>query len=106
MARWPAGANPDDFQWQNFAVRNQRFRLVGRDQLYDMEKDPGQTTNVAAEHPEVVAGMLAAYQTFWRETRPLLVNENVPMSPTRPYHVAYRKQEQHGGIPRWEPRRP
>ena len=102
--RWPTGANPDDHQWKNFAVRNQRFRLIGRDQLYDMEKDPGQTTNVAEEHPEVVKEMLERYHVFWQEARPLMVNENVPMSATRPYHVDYRKQEQEGGIPDWRPR--
>lgn len=106
VGRWPTGADPDDSKWRSFAVRNQRFRLVGRDRLYDMEKDPGQTTNVAADHPEVVAKLLAAYETFWQEARPLMVNENVPMSPTRPYHVAYRKQEQDGGIPRWQPGHP
>lgn len=106
VGRWPVAANPDDYQWQNFSVRNQRFRLVGRDQLYDMEKDPGQTHNVAGEHPEVVREMLAAYDTFWKEARPLMINEDVPLSKTRPYHVDYRKQEQTNGIPRWEPRHP
>jgi arylsulfatase len=106
VARWPAGAEPDDFQWKNFAVRNQRFRLVGRDQLYDMEKDPGQTTNVAADHPEVVTAMLDAYQTFRKEARPLMVNEGVPPSKTHPYHVDYLRQEKEGGIPEWKPRLP
>ncbi|MCH7224897.1 arylsulfatase [Haloferula sp. A504] len=102
VARWPVGAEPNDFQWKNFAVRNQRFRLVGREQLFDMEKDPGQTTNVIQDHPDVVEGMLSAYERFWKEARPLMVNEKVPMSKTRPYHVAYRKQEQAGGIPDWK----
>lgn len=102
IGRWPIRANPDDHQWKNFSVRNQRFRLVGRDQLYDMEKDPGQTRNVAADHPEVVEPMLAAYDTFWKQARPLMVNEGVPMSETRPYHVDYRGQEQEKGVPVWE----
>jgi hypothetical protein len=101
QGRWPTGAEPDDFQWRNFAVRNQRFRLVGKDQLFDMERDPGQTTNVIDQHPEVAERMLAAYDAWWKETRPMMVNENVPMSPTRPFHEWYRQQLQSSGIPDW-----
>ncbi|MCU0781215.1 MAG: arylsulfatase [Akkermansiaceae bacterium] len=106
QGRWPVGSDPDEYQWQNFAVRNQRFRLVGRGELYDMINDPGQTTNVAAEHPDVVRAMLAAYGAFWKEARPLMVNEGVPMSKTRPYHEAFRKQQQEQGIPQWQPTLP
>jgi arylsulfatase len=101
--RWKTGANPADHQWENFAVRNQRFRLVGMSQLYDMEADPAQTTNVADQHPEVVENMLNAYRQFWKEAVPLMVNEKAPMSPTRPYHVDYEQQEQATGIPAWTP---
>ena len=100
-ARWKTGSEPNDHQWQNFAVRNQRFRLVA-DELYDMENDPGQTSDVASQHPEVVKTMRAAYDAFWKEARPLMVNESVPMSPTRPFHVWYEEQEQKGGIPKWQ----
>jgi arylsulfatase A-like enzyme len=103
QGRWPTGAEPDDFQWRNFAVRNQRFRLVGKDQLFDMERDPGQTTNVIEQHPQVAERMLAAYDAWWKETRPMMVNENVPMSPTRPFHEWYHQQLQSGGIPDWKP---
>jgi arylsulfatase len=103
QGRWPTGAEPNDFQWRNFAVRNQRFRLVGKNQLFDMESDPGQTTNVIDQHPQVAEKMLAAYDAWWKETRPLMVNENVPMSPTRPFHEWYHQQLQSGGIPVWKP---
>ena len=49
----------------------EKFPVVG-------EKDPGQKVNVIDDHPEVVAEMRAAYETFWKETRPLMVNESVP----------------------------
>jgi arylsulfatase A-like enzyme len=103
QGRWPTGSNPDDFQWKNFAVRNQRFRLVDNTALFDMEKDPGQTTNVIDQHPELVQTMRAAYEQWWRETRPLMVNENVLMSPTRPFHVLYEQQLNSTGIPEWKP---
>ncbi len=100
--RWKTGEEPNQFKLQNFAVRNQRFRLVGNDALYDMVKDPSQTENLIEEHPKLVEEMRAAYETFWNETRPLMVNEDVPMSPTRPYHELYRKQMESTGIPDWK----
>ena len=100
--RWKTGEEPNKFKLQNFAVRNQRFRFVGNNALYDMVKDPSQTKNVVEEHPQLVADMRAAYEEFWKETRPLMVNEDVPMSPTRPYHELYRKQMESTGIPDWE----
>ena len=55
--------------WKRFAVRNERFRLV-ESGLYDMKKDPSQTTNVAEDYPQVVKSMRKAYEKFWKETRP------------------------------------
>jgi len=100
-ARWRTGSEPNDHQWKGFAVRNQRYRLVDK-ALYDIQKDPGQTTDVAAQNPKMVKAMRAAYDKFWKETRPLMVNEDVPMSPTRPYHVLHAKQLKEGGIPPWK----
>ncbi|MDF1824690.1 MAG: arylsulfatase [Verrucomicrobiales bacterium] len=119
-ARWATGSEPNDHQWANWAVRNQRFRLVGagtakniiekknkkavqtEDRLYDMEADPGQKTNVIDQFPEVAKEMREAYEAFWKETRPLMVNEEAPMSPTRPFHVLFEEQTAAGGIPKWE----
>jgi arylsulfatase len=99
-ARWKTGAEPTDHMWKRFAVRNERFRLV-ENSLYDMKADPGQTTDVAGKFPKVVKSMREAYEKFWKDTRPLMVNENAPMSPTRPYHVLYEKQLNSEGIPTW-----
>ena len=118
--RWKTGENPDKYKWMNFAVRNQRYRFVGggttasvsarqrekgispKDALFDMVKDPGQKTNIINHHPEVAAKMRAAYNKFWNKARPLMVNEDVPMSPTRPFHVWYAEQMKNGGIPDWK----
>jgi arylsulfatase A-like enzyme len=101
VARWKTGEEPNDHQWEKFGVRNQRFRLVGRDALFDMEADPGQTVNVIDRHPEVVEAMKAAYDRFWKEARPMMVNEEAPMSATRPYHEWHAEQMRSGGIPQW-----
>ena len=119
-ARWKTGTEPNEFQWKNYAVRNQRYRFVGggtavsvserqrkegispKDALFDMLKDPSQQTNIIDQHPEVAAKMRAAYNKFWKEARPLMVNEGVPMSKTRPFHVWHADQLKAGGIPKWK----
>ena len=65
-------------------------------------RSPGQTTNVIDEHPDIVAEMRAAYDAWWQQTRPMMVNEDAPMSPTRPFHVLYEKQMATTGIPDWQ----
>jgi arylsulfatase A-like enzyme len=99
--RWKTGEEPDDYQWKGFAVRNQQYRFVENNALYDMQKDPGQTANIIEDHPDVVKEMRAVYDAWWLKTRPMMVNEGVPMSPTRPFHVLYEQQMAAGGIPDW-----
>lgn len=101
-ARWPTGSEPNNHQWKNFAVRSHQYRLVDN-KLFDMLKDPGQKTDIAAENPDIVKKMRAAYDKFWEESRPLMVNETAPMSPTQPFRVEYQKQVDGKGVPDWPP---
>jgi arylsulfatase len=119
ICRWPTGTEPNTFRDINFTVRNQRYRYVGASRaeakakkaksagtgpaLYDMEADPAQTQNIIADHPEIAAQMKAAYDQYWKEARPLNVNESAPMSPTKPYHEWFNKQKATTGIPPWTP---
>ena len=118
--RWKTGMDPNRFKWMNFSVRSERYRFVGggtavsvserqrkegvstKDALFDMIKDPRQTTNIIGKLPKVAAKMRAAYSKFWEQALPLMVNEGVPMSKTRPYHVWYDEQMKAGGIPQWK----
>ena len=101
VCRWPTGLNPEERKYEGFAVRSHRYRMVGTKALYDMVNDPGQKNNVIDRHPEIVQQMLKAYDGFWEETRPLLVNEKAPMSQTWPFHELYNEQNAAGGIPAW-----
>ena len=56
------------------------WRLVGEAELYDIASDPGQESNVASEHAEVLAAMQAHYEEYWasiadsvEEVEPLVV---------------------------------
>jgi arylsulfatase len=60
--------------------------------LYDVQSDPGETRNVIAEHPQVVAAMRAAYDRWWAEVLPALENENAVGPKVNPFKALYRKQ--------------
>ena len=58
-------------QW-TCAVASGPWRLVLGRELYDVEADPGQQRDVAAEHPDLVARLRAAQQRLWDEVAPTL----------------------------------
>ena len=47
---------------------SQGWRLVNQKELYNINKDPGQTKNVASQHPDQVAKMQAFYDQWWDRT--------------------------------------
>ena len=49
------------------SLRNQNYRLDYQDQLFDMVNDPGQTTDISKERPQVVKEMLEAREK-WEKT--------------------------------------
>ena len=44
-----------------------QWRLVEGEELYDLSSDPGQESDIAAEHPEIVQEMQAHYDEYWAE---------------------------------------
>jgi arylsulfatase A-like enzyme len=60
----------DPVKWKQTAVMSQRWRLVNGRELYDMDADPGQQRNLAADHPGQVAAMTAFYDVWWAELEP------------------------------------
>lgn len=94
-------SNPDSSKFRNCAVRTEQYRFVNNNELYDMVKDPGQTTNIIADKPEVVAELRTQFDKWWTEMRPFMVNENVPLASEKPFWVEYKKQEETTGIKDW-----
>ncbi len=101
--RWGKGKDPNTGKYTNFAVRTQRWRWVNETELYDIANDPFESTNVIDEHPEVVARLRKAYEIWWEETLPFMVNEDVPLAAEQPQVIRYRKQLEEKGIPNWVP---
>ena len=60
----------DPIKWKQSAVMSQGWRLVNGKELYHIEKDPGQTKNVASQNPERLAKMIAFYDAWWAELEP------------------------------------
>ncbi len=87
------GGAPDDFAgplfWDDlhhserrFAVHQGRWKLRstrGRTTLHDLRRDPGETTDLAADRPEIVAELEAAYRT-WRSQLPAPANTRNPVT--------------------------
>ena len=76
VGRWAHG-KAADAKYAKCAIQNARFTLVNNAELYDLQNDPGEQSNVIADHPEEVAKLRAAYDRWWNDVQPLLVNEDV-----------------------------
>jgi arylsulfatase len=56
-----------------------KWRLVKGEELYEVDTDRAQKTNVAGRHPDVVKAMRDHYQAWWKGLEPTL-NDFVPIS--------------------------
>ena len=91
VGRWETGMAAEG-KFEHCAIQNSRFTLVNNRELYDLTADPGETTNVIDKHPEVAATLRKAYDQWWQELQPLLVNENVIGPKINPMKELYWKQ--------------
>ncbi len=60
----------DPIKWRKSAVMTDRWRLVNGKELYDINADPGQQTNLARRHPTVVSRLGKFYDAWWQELVP------------------------------------
>ncbi len=63
--QWHRGDAPE--LWRQACARTQRWKLVENKELFDLEADPAESTNVAAKNPEVVAQLDGAYRAWFAE---------------------------------------
>lgn len=57
-------------KWVQSAVLTKRWRLMHGRELYDIQADPGQSADIAADHPEVVDELRERYEDWWRSLEP------------------------------------
>ncbi|MBN1417619.1 MAG: sulfatase-like hydrolase/transferase, partial [Planctomycetes bacterium] len=65
FVQWHRGDVPEKFR--ACAAREERWKLVDGKELYDLAADPAEAKDVAADHPDVVARMRAAYETWFED---------------------------------------
>lgn len=76
VGRWAPGKTPNKYgecsvRWKQYLY----FPKVDNSQLFDLKSDPGETTDIADRHPEIVEKLSAAYDQWWLEVLPGMVNE-------------------------------
>jgi len=99
FGRWAKGDSPDTQKYRQAAVRNTTYTLVSPQgskkpdwQLYDVITDPGQSKNIANDHPEIVAMLSKEFESWWTAVQPYLVNEQAIPVTENPFKVRYRQQ--------------
>jgi len=92
VGRWRRPVTAEESKYTEVAIQNSRFTLVNNEELYDLEKDPGETNNVISEHPEVVSQLREEYDQWWEDTLPMMVNESARATPPFPFLELYLKQ--------------
>ena len=104
LGRWPKLADPNLHKFQAASIRNKRWTLVSEKgssspqwQLFDVSKDYSQKDDVSAKHPEVVAELSRAFDEWWKECLPLMVNEKAMGPDINPFQEIYYRQ--FGGTP-------
>ncbi|AWW29603.1 sulfatase [Echinicola strongylocentroti] len=57
-------------KWVNTVGMNGKWRLVNNQELYDISKDPAQTNNTIADHPEIVKTIQDDHVNYWKNVSP------------------------------------
>jgi len=52
-------------KWKDASIMTDQYRLIKGIELYNHDTDPGQTTDVSAQFPEVVDTMRKEYEIWW-----------------------------------------
>jgi arylsulfatase A-like enzyme len=91
VGRWERG-RAGQSKHANSSIRDSRFRLVADRELYDLKADPGETKNVIDQHPEAALKLRAAYDQWWSDVQPLLINEDAVGPKVNPFKALYWKQ--------------
>ncbi len=57
----------DPIKWRKSAVMNDRWRLVNGKELFELEKDPRQGSDISNQHPDIYEQMRGEYEKFWND---------------------------------------
>ena len=63
--QWHRGDEPE--LYRDCAAHEQRWKLVNGKELYDLQNDPAEKSDVAAQHPEVASRLRKSYEEWFRD---------------------------------------
>jgi arylsulfatase A-like enzyme len=63
--QWHRGDEPELFR--SCAARNQRWKLVNGQELYDLASDPAESKNLSAEQPAIAAKLRQEYEAWFQD---------------------------------------
>ncbi len=63
--QWHRGDTPE--LYRNSAARDERWKLVNGKELYDLEIDPAEKTDVAGQHADVTARLRREYEAWFQD---------------------------------------
>lgn len=78
VGRWRGDEMPERHRSNNFSVREGRWLLQGLE-LFDLETDPGQKSNVFEKFPDDASRLLTGYGQWWDSVLPMV------REPVRPW---------------------
>ena len=95
VGRWGTGKEPQ--KHAQCSVRwKQYLQVLEKDQwcIYDLKADPGEKTNIADQHKDVLAKLDKAYDAWWDDVLPCLENEQAYKTAPKanPFKEQYIKQ--------------
>ena len=95
IGRWPLGAEPAEYKgcsvrWKNYLAVNEGKGWA----LYDLHADPGETKDLSKSDPQVMQRLERDYDAWWKDTLPLLENEQAYKTAPKvnPFKELYWKQ--------------
>ncbi len=103
VGRWEHGKARDAKSTQA-SIRNARYALVSAAprgkaaagppawQLFDLERDPAQKTDIAATHADIAAQLSRQYDAWWDSVLPDLCNEEAEVPAVNPFKARYWEQ--------------
>ena len=97
VGRWEKG-HAAESKTNSCSVRNARYHLVNATnkgekwELFDVEQDPGEKTNIIEQNPEMAKELRARLDAWWAEVLPEMVNENAIGPKENPFKERYWKQ--------------
>ncbi|QGJ70309.1 N-acetylgalactosamine 6-sulfate sulfatase [Planctomycetales bacterium 10988] len=65
--------------WEFSCVLKDRWRLIDGKELYDLDADPAQRHDLAAEHPEVVKELRSLYLPWWESVSPRMTPVSIDL---------------------------